>query len=102
MRLVLTTVPKDKSGDLANTILKSKLAGCIISVPLEFSRFFWKGEIQEEKETLVIFKTRKELVEKLFEEIKKNHPYEIPIIAEIKVEKTTEEFHKWLKEVTSD
>ncbi len=102
MRLVLTTVPKDKSVNLADAILESKLAGCIISVPLEFSKFLWKGEIGEEKETLLIFKTRKELVKKLFEEIKKNHPYSVPFISEIKIESINEEYSKWLKEVTSD
>jgi periplasmic divalent cation tolerance protein len=46
---------------------------------------------------LIIFKTREELVEKLFKKIKEIHPYEAPEIIEIKVEKVNDEYLKWLK-----
>jgi periplasmic divalent cation tolerance protein len=97
---VLTTCPIDKSQKLIEEILKSKLAGCVLDVLLAKSKFWWKGEIEEEKETLIVFKTRDELVEKLFKKIKELHPYEIPFICEIEVKKVNEEYLKWLKEVT--
>ena len=99
MRLVLTTCPTDKSEKLVDKILKSKLAGCVLSIPSK-SKFWWKGKIDEEKESLIIFKTRKELVGKLFEKIKELHPHEVPFIAEIRVKKVNDEYFEWLKEVT--
>lgn len=99
MRLVLTTCPVDKSRKLINEILKSKLAACVLDICLSKSKFWWKGRIDEEKESLIIFKTRKELVKKLFNKIKELHPYEVPFIGEIEV-KANEEYMKWLKEVT--
>jgi len=84
---------------LINEILKSKLAGCASKVEVE-SKFWWKNKIDEEKECLIIFKTRKQLVEKLFERIKEIHPYDVPEIIEIKVEKVYDEYLKWLKNVT--
>jgi periplasmic divalent cation tolerance protein len=99
MRLVLTTCPIDKSEKLVDEVLKSKLAGCALSIPSK-SKFWWKGKIDEEKESLIIFKTKKGLIEKLFEKIKELHPYEVPFIAEVKVEKVNEEYLKWLEEVT--
>lgn len=100
MRLVLTTCPVDKSKKLIEEILKLKLAGCGLEVCITESKFWWKGKIDKEKETLIIFKTRDVLVEKLFKKIKELHPYEIPFIGEIEVEKVNEEYMKWLKEVT--
>ncbi len=54
----------------------------------------------EEMESLIIFKTKKELVKELFKKIKELHPYEVPFIGEIEVKKVNEEYMKWLKKVT--
>jgi periplasmic divalent cation tolerance protein len=96
---VLTTCPVDKSKKLVDEILKLKLAGCASKTEVD-SKFWWKGKVVEEKESLIIFKTRKELVEKLFKKIKEIHPYEVPEIIEIKVEKVDDKYLKWLKDVT--
>jgi len=100
MRLVLTTCPVDKSKKLVDGVLKSKLAGCVLDVCLSESRFWWKGEINQEKEVLLLFKTTNGLVDKLFEKIKELHPYKVPFIGEIEINKVNEEYEKWLKKVT--
>jgi len=99
MRLVITTCSIDKSQKLIDEILKSKLAGCANKTEVD-SKFWWKRKIDEQKECMIIFKTREELVEKLFKKIKEIHPYDIPEIIEIKVEKVNDEYLKWLKDVT--
>jgi len=82
-----------------NEILKLKLAACASKINIE-SKFWWKGKISKEKECLIIFKTRKELVKKLFEKIKEIHPYKVPEIIEIKVEKVYNKYFEWLKNST--
>jgi periplasmic divalent cation tolerance protein len=97
---VLTTCPVKNSKKLSDEILKSKLAGCALNICLCDSNFWWKGKIDKAKENLIIFKTRDDLVKKLFKKIKELHPYEIPFIGEIELKKVNEEYAKWLKEVT--
>ena len=97
MRLVLTTCQADKFQMLIDKILKLKLAACASKIDVN-SKFWWKGKIDEEKECLIIFKTRKELVKKLFKKIKEIHPYEVPEIIEIKVEKVYDKYLEWLKD----
>ena len=99
MRLVITTCLADKSQQLIDEILKSKLVACASKIKVD-SKFWWKGKINEGKEFLIIFKTREELVDKLFKMIKEKHPYQVPEIIEIKVEKVNDEYLKWLKDVT--
>ena len=99
MRLVITTCPVNESKKLIDEVLKSKLASCANRTEVE-SKFWWKGKINEERESLIIFKTREELVERLFKKIKEMHPYEVPEIIEIKVEKVDDKYLKWLKDVT--
>ncbi len=98
MRLVLTTCKVDESQNLIDEILKLKLAACASKIDVD-SKFWWKGKINQEKECLIIFKTRKELVQKLFEKIKEIHPYEVPMIVEVKVEKVYDKYLEWLKDV---
>jgi len=100
MRLVLTTCPVEKSRQLLDRVLKSKLAGCALNVCLSKSKFWWKDKINEEKENLIVFKTRDELVDKLFKKIKELHPYEVPFIGELEVKKVNKDYMKWLKDVT--
>ena len=99
MRLVLTTCPINKSQMLMDKLLKLKLTACASKIDVD-SKFWWKGKIDEEKECLIIFKTRKGLVEKLFKKIKEIHPYDVPEIVEIKVEKVNDKYLEWLKDVT--
>jgi len=99
MRLVLTTCQADKGQMLMDEILKLKLAACASKINID-SKFWWEGKIDKEKECLIIFKTRKELVKKLFEKIKEIHPYEVPEIIEIKVEKVYNKYFEWLKNST--
>lgn len=102
MRIVLTTCPINKSEKIREKILEEKLAACVLSIPMNESKFLWKGKIDSEKENLLIFKTRKDLVTKLFGRIKELHPYDISFIAEIDVEKVNKEYEEWLNEVTGD
>jgi periplasmic divalent cation tolerance protein len=89
----------DKSQKLIDEILKLNLAGCANKIEVN-SKFWWKGKLDEEKESLIIFKTTEELVGKLFKKIKEIHPYKIPEIIEIKVEKANDEYLRWLKNST--
>ena len=99
MRLVLTTCPVDKCQTLIDEILKLKLAACVSKTSVE-SKFWWKGDLSQQEEVLIIFKTRQQLVQKLFDKIKELHPYEVPMIIELEVSKVNEGYMKWLKETT--
>jgi len=85
---------------LVDKVLKSKLAGCVLDICLCDSKFWWEGKINKAKENLMVFKTRDDLVEKLFDKIKELHPYNVPFIGEIEIKKVNEEYSKWLKEAT--
>jgi len=102
MRIVLTTCPINESEKIREKILEEKLAACVLSIPMNESKFLWKGKIDSEKENLLVFKTRKNLVDKLFKKLKEIHPYDTPFIAEINVEKVDKEYEEWLNEVTGD
>ena len=99
MRIVLTTCPKNESEKIRKGVLKEKLAACVLIIPMKESKFLWEGKIDCGEESLLVFKTREGLVEKLFQRIKKLHPHDIPFIGEVDVKRVNEDYEKWLDEV---
>lgn len=65
------------------------------------SIYRWKERTQDEPEAAVIMKTRTSLVEKVREEIRGLHSYEVPCIASYSMESGLPEYLAWVDEVTS-
>ena len=80
-------------------LLQSRLIACYNLSPVE-SAYWWKGEILEENETLMLLKTRAENFEKVSEYIKKHSGYEVPEVVAIAPEKVNLPYLKWINEQT--
>ena len=99
--VIVSTYPDKKSiTRVAHNVVEMKLAACVNYTEIN-SVYSWKGRIVDTKEFLALFKTTKELRQKLREEIAGSHPYEIPEIVEIKMDHVNLSYMKWLKESTS-
>ena len=97
--IVMTTVASEDDADtLINPILETKLAACIQTIDIG-SHYTWKDEVCHEKEVLILFKTTWELYDRLEAKIKELHPYEIPEIIAVDVERGSRDYLKWIDEV---
>ena len=100
MFIVYSTFPsKEKAVSVGKKLLEEKLIGCFNAFPI-FSGYWWEGEIIEDEEVGVIFKTSEKNVEKVIKRIKELHPYDTPVIFSIKIDRVNEEYRKWIEEVT--
>ncbi|MEM5792789.1 MAG: divalent cation tolerance protein CutA [Candidatus Aenigmatarchaeota archaeon] len=100
MKIVLTTCPPKNFKKIRDQILNEKLSTCVLEIKLNGSSYWWDGKIlKDDKEVLCLFKTSDKLVPKLMKRIKELHPYKVPFIGVLNVEKINEEYLKWLKEV---
>ncbi len=99
MIVVITTVPKGKGKEIAKALLEKRLAACINIADVK-SLYWWEGKIEEAEEELLIIKTRSELYEKLEEELKKIHPYEVPEIVALRVKDVYVEYLRWVEKET--
>jgi periplasmic divalent cation tolerance protein len=64
------------------------------------SFYWWKNEIQDDREAVLIAKTVKKHVPQLTEKVKSLHSYECPCIAALPVIDGNIEFFNWIKEET--
>jgi periplasmic divalent cation tolerance protein len=98
--VIVSTYPDKKSiSRVAHIVVERKLAACVNYTKIN-SIYAWKGEVEDVKEFLALFKTTKESKQKLKEEIAKSHPYKVPEIVEIRMDNVNLPYMKWLKEST--
>jgi periplasmic divalent cation tolerance protein len=93
----ITTSGVIESKKIARNLLEEKLAACINIVPTIESIYLWKGEIEEDSESIMVVKTKSELVEELIKRVEELHSYEIPCILEITVNKGSKNYLKWME-----
>ena len=94
---MLATVPDAEVGRrLARSLLQERLIACANLVPGVTSLYRWEGEVQEEDETLVVMKTRSELVPRLIARIPELHPYELPEVLALRVDDGLPAYRRWV------
>ena len=98
MLFVFTTTPGFSEGaELAEKLVKAKLAACVQIIPQIASVYWWEGRVQTENEQLLLIKTTEDKYAELEEFISKNHSYDVPEIVSIKSENVFEPYRKWLE-----
>ncbi len=97
MRIILTTITRDKAEGFARDLVENSLAACVNIIDIH-SVYRWKGKVYSEDESLLVIKVSDEAFEKTYEYILKNHPYELPELVVIGPEKVFEEYLAWVKE----
>ena len=87
---------------LAGAIVNLKLAACVQILPPMTSVYFWDGEIQKEKEYLMLIKTLPEKWEALRDFISEHHSHEVPEIVAVDGTRIFEPYREWLTSVIGD
>ena len=100
-RVVFCTIDTiERAKQLALELVKNRLAACVNIIPRGTSIYEWKGEIVEDKEFLLIIKTKATLYSKLETKIKELHPYEVPEIVSLDLEEGSKDYLDWIKDNT--
>ncbi len=91
------TVPNLEEGKkIARYLVENKLAACVNIVPEILSIYSWKGNVEEDKEYLLVVKTDEVNAEKITSKIKELHSYEVPECIGIKIEKGSRDYLDWI------
>jgi periplasmic divalent cation tolerance protein len=97
--IVLVTTPDRKLADkIAQVLIEEKLAACVNILPEVYSRYWWRGRIENDRELLLIIKTLKSRFKALQKRVLKLHAYEAPEILALPVAAVNPTYLKWLSE----
>jgi periplasmic divalent cation tolerance protein len=96
----ITASNEDEAAKIARALVETRLAGCVNIIKDIRSIYSWQGKIEDEAEVLMIAKTRKPLFDSLMKKVKELHSYTVPEIIAIPIVEGSEDYLRWLKEVT--
>jgi periplasmic divalent cation tolerance protein len=98
--IIISTYPNKKSVlKTANVVVQKQLAACVNFTKIN-SVYIWKGKMEKTVEFLAFFKTTTKASSSLKIEIRKLHPYQVPEIAEIKINSINKSYFDWLVQST--
>ena len=95
---VLCTCPAERAGELSRAVVEGRLAACVNIVPEVTSVYRWKGELCEDRESLLIIKTASGRVEELTRRLVELHPYDVPEVIAFEVGEGNPDYIQWVLE----
>lgn len=95
--LVLTNLPDRESATrLANVLVGKRLAACVNILGTCTSVYSWQDTIQTEPEVPLLIKTHANRFDAVREEILHSHPYELPEIVAVPIERGLKPYLDWV------
>ena len=99
--IVYITAPnEEEAAKIAKILVEERLAGCVNIVKDIRSIYAWQGKIEDEKEVLMIVKTRLELFSALTSKVKELHSYTVPEVIAMPIVDGSPEYIEWLQKAT--
>ncbi|WP_030007644.1 divalent-cation tolerance protein CutA [Picosynechococcus sp. NKBG042902] len=99
---VTTVSSRQEAQAIAKQIMDLRLAACIQINEIE-SFYYWEGQLQQEPEFRLLFKTTAAQYAALETAIKDHHPYELPAIYAIALDQVETAYGHWIDtNVTSE
>src|ERR671911_3029140 len=95
--LVLTNVPERAVAEkLADLLIERNLAACVNILAPCRSVYRWKGAVQHDEEHPMLIKTTAERYAALESALRSGHPYELPEIIAVPVERGLPAYLDWV------
>jgi len=95
--LVLTNLPDRAIADrLADSLVEQRLAACVNILAPCRSAYRWKGAVQHDEEHPMLIKTTAERYSALEAAIRAMHPYELPEIVAVGIERGLPGYLAWV------
>jgi periplasmic divalent cation tolerance protein len=101
-RVVLVTAPNAAVAEsLVRRLVEEGVVACGNILPGVTSIYRWRGAVEHETESLIIFKTTAAAAERLCERVSELHPYEVPEALVLPVEAGHVPYLDWVTENVS-
>lgn len=97
----VTAANEDEGARIARALVERRLAACVNIISPIRSIYSWKGNIEDDREVLMIAKTRAENFPALAATVKELHSYDTPEVIALPITAGSEKYLDWLSENTT-
>ena len=100
--LVFCTCPdRGTALELANHLVDAGVAACVSITADLTSVYRWQGRLEQSEESLLLIKTSEERYQDLEDAIRTRHPYELPEVIAVPIEKGLANYLQWVQQCTN-
>jgi periplasmic divalent cation tolerance protein len=83
--------------EIGAALVEQRLAACANILPGMRSVYWWQGKVERAEETVLIAKTRDDLVGRLTDAVKSMHSYEVPCVVAVPIIGGNPDFLDWIR-----
>ena len=100
--ILYVTCPSAEVGQqIAQTLVKQRLAACVHLLPSGLSIYEWQGTLEQTSEMGMLIKTTQAKADTAMQAIVAQHPYDCPCVLQLPVEGGHGPFLQWLDSQTA-
>lgn len=99
--LYITAAKVEEARRIGQSLVESGLAACANIVPGIESIYRWQGEVVQDREVLLVVKTRAELVDPAIARVKELHSYTCPCVVALPILTGNPAYLEWLGQETT-
>lgn len=96
----ITCATAQEAENIGTVLVERRLAACVNILGGMRSLYWWEGKVEQGEETVLIAKTRTELVDELTEAVRAMHGYEVPCVAAMPITGGNPDFLDWIRRET--
>jgi len=100
MLIYITAGSPEEARAIGRKLVETRLCACANVLDGATSYYWWEGTVQEETETVLIAKSRADLVDAVVEMVNDIHSYDCPCVAAIPIQKGNPIFLNWIANET--
>jgi periplasmic divalent cation tolerance protein len=102
LRLIFSTASSEEQAQsIAHALVTEQLAACVNIVGPIRSIYRWRDAIEDEREFLLLIKTRATLYVKVEKRIRELHSYEVAEVISSSIDRGSPPYVKWMLEATA-
>ena len=96
----ITTSSVSEAKKIGRRLVEDKLVACANIISPVNSIYRWQGKICDDKEALIMLKTKKKLFKQIEKKVKELHSYEVPEVIAVPLVEGSDNYLSWLKNET--
>ncbi len=99
--LYITAGSRDEAKKIGRALVEARLVACANIIDGMESVYWWEGKLTEDREAVLIVKTRAELVPAVTAKVKALHSYTVPCVVALPIQDGNPDYLAWVAAETA-